>query len=141
MVFATVVFKGFEFPHLNYQIINQKKLKITLGKNNFNKKKILSLAFVDTHFRDTFHTSPIQPSSTFLWTWFMHYILFILLSMTQAHVTIWEKLRKCGLEGMGWFLSNLLHEPSPCVLPSGQGTLVAPQAHGGGLVSKISTPK
>ena len=51
------------------------------------------------------------------------------------------KLRKCGLEGMCRFLSDLLHKPSPCVLSSGQGTLVAPQAHGGGLVSKISTPK
>ena len=50
------------------------------------------------------------------------------------------KLRKCGLEGMGRFLLNLLHEPNPCMLPSGQGTLVAPQAHGGGLVSKIFTP-
>ena len=98
-------------------------------------------AHVDTQFRDTFRTSPIQPSSTFLWTRFMYYILFILLSMAQAHVTIWGKLRKCGLEGMGRFLSDLLHEPNPCVLPSGQGTLVAPQAHGGGLVSKISTPK
>ena len=52
-----------------------------------------------------------------------------------------RKLRKCGLEGMGRFSSNPLHELSPCVLPSGQGTLVASQAHGGGLVSKISTPK
>ena len=51
------------------------------------------------------------------------------------------KLRKCDLEGMSRFLSDLLHEPSPCVLPSGQGTLVAPQAHGRGLISKISTPK
>ena len=51
------------------------------------------------------------------------------------------KLRKCGLEGMGRFLSDILHEPSPYVLPSVQGTLVAPQAHGGGIVSKISTPK
>ena len=61
--------------------------------------------------------------------------------MAQAHVTIWGKLRKCGLEGMGRFLSDLLHEPSLCVLPSGLGTLVAPQAHRGGLVSKISIPK
>ena len=51
------------------------------------------------------------------------------------------KLRKCGLEGMGRFLLDLLHKPSPRVLPSGQGTLVAPQAHGRGLVSKISTTK
>ena len=51
------------------------------------------------------------------------------------------KLRKCGLKGMGQFLSDLLHEPSPCVLPSGQGTLVVPQAYGGSLVFKISTPK
>ena len=51
------------------------------------------------------------------------------------------KLRKCGLEGMGRLLSDLLHERNPCVLPSGQGTLVASQAHGGGLVPKISTSK
>ena len=51
------------------------------------------------------------------------------------------KLRNCGLEGMVWFLSDLLHESSPCVLPSGQVTLVVAQAHGGGLVFKISTPK
>ena len=29
-----------------------------------------------------------------------------------------EKLRKCGLEGMSWFLSDLLHEPNTCVLSS-----------------------
>ena len=51
------------------------------------------------------------------------------------------KLKKCGLEGMGWFLSDLLHKLSPCVLLSEQGTLVASQAHGRGLVSKISTSK
>ena len=51
------------------------------------------------------------------------------------------KLRKCGLEGMGWFFSDLLREPNLCVLPSGQGALVAPQTHGGGLVPKISTSK
>ena len=46
-------------------------------------------------------------------------LYFILLSMAQAHATYWGKLRKCGLEGMGRFLSDLLHEPSPCMLPSG----------------------
>lgn len=115
-----------------------KKVKLVrLGTMN----QMCVVVSVDTHFCDTFRTSPIQPSSTSLWTRFMYYILFILLSMTQAHVTIWGKLKKCGLEGMSRFLSDLLHEPSPCVLPSRQGTLVAPQAHGGGLVSKISTPK
>ena len=38
-------------------------------------------------------------------------------------------------------LSNPLHEPSLCVLPSGKGTLVALLAHGGSLVPEISTPK
>ena len=61
--------------------------------------------------------------------------------MAQAHVTYWGKLRKCSLEGMGRFLSDLLHESSLCVLLSGQGILVAPQAHGIGLVSKIFTAK
>ena len=44
-------------------------------------------ANVDTHFRDTFRTSPIQLSLTSLWTRFMYYILFILLSMAQARAT------------------------------------------------------
>ena len=46
--------------------------------------------------------------------------------MAQAHVTYWWKLRKYGLEGMSRFLSDLLHEPNPFVLPSGQGKVVAP---------------
>ena len=66
---------------------------------------------------------------------------FILLKHGPSPCDLLGKLRKCGLEGLGRFLSDLLHEPSPCVLPSGQGTLVAPQAHGGGLVSKIFTSK
>ena len=42
-------------------------------------------ANVDTQFRDTFSTSPIQPSPTSLWIQFMYYIIFIILSMAQAH--------------------------------------------------------
>ena len=42
---------------------------------------------------------------------------------------------------MGRFLSDLLHEFISCMLPSGQETLVAPQAQGGDLVPEISTPK
>ena len=44
-------------------------------------------ANVDTYFHDTFRTSPIQLSLTSLWTRFMYYILFILLSMAQARAT------------------------------------------------------
>ena len=51
------------------------------------------------------------------------------------------KLRKCGLEGMCRFLLDLLHEPNIYVLPSEQGKLVTSQAHGGGLILEISTPK
>ena len=51
-------------------------------------------------------------------------LYFILLSMAEAHVTYLEKLRKYGLEGMSWFLSNLLHEPNTCMLASEQRTLV-----------------
>ena len=61
--------------------------------------------------------------------------------MTQAHAIYWGKLKKYGLEGMGQFLSNLLHEPSLCMLPSGKGTLIAPLAHGGGLVPENFTSK
>ena len=56
----------------------------------------------------------------------MYYVLFYSISMAQAHATYWGKLRKCGLEDMGRFLSDLLHEPNPCVPPSEKGTLVAP---------------
>ena len=49
--------------------------------------------------------------------------------MAQAHATHWGKLSKCSLEGMGQFLSDLLHEPSSSVLPSGLRTWIAPQAH------------
>ena len=51
------------------------------------------------------------------------------------------KLREYGLEGMGWLDSNLLHDPSPQVLLSELGTQVAPRAHEGGFVPKISTSK
>ena len=51
------------------------------------KRPKVTLMFVDTHFRNTFRKSPIQPSSISLWTRFMYYILFILLSMAQAHAT------------------------------------------------------
>ena len=75
------------------------------------------LAIVDTYFHDTFFISPIHV---------LCFILFYSISMAQAHATYWGKLRKCGLEDMGRFLSDLLHEPNPCVPPSEKGTLVAP---------------
>ena len=91
----------------------------------------------------TFFTSPIQPSPTSLWTQFMYYIILYSFKHgpSEAHATYWRKLRKCGLEGMSRFLSDLLHEPKPCVLPSGQRTLAVPWAHREGLVLEISTPK
>ena len=61
--------------------------------------------------------------------------------MAQAHAINWGELRNCGLENMSRFLSNLLHEPSPCMLPSGHETLVVPQTHVGGLEPEISTLK
>ena len=99
------------------------------------------VVFVDTHFCNTFSKSPIQLSPTSLWAQFMYYVLFYSFKHDPRTCDLLEKFRKCGLEGMGRFLSDLLHEPNPCVLPSGQGTLVAPQAHGGGLIPKISTSK
>ena len=86
---------------------------------------------VDTHFRDTF----------FLQAQFMYYVLFYSFKYGPSPCDLWWKLRKCGLEGMSRFLSKLLHEPNSCVPPSGQGTLVAAQAHGGGHVPRISTSK
>ena len=71
----------------------------------------------------------------------MYYIIFYSFKQDPSPCNILEKLRECGLEGMGRFLLDLLHEPNLYVLPSGQGTLVVPQAHGEGFVSKISTLK
>ena len=51
------------------------------------------------------------------------------------------EIEKVWVGGYGSVLLDILHEPSPCVLPSEQGTLVAPLAHGGSLVLKISTLK
>ena len=99
------------------------------------------LLAIHTCFCDTFSTSPIQPSLTSLWTRFIYYILFIFLSMAQAHVTIWENWGSVVWRVWVSFFWTFCMSLYPCVLPSGQGTLVAPQAHGGGLVSKISTPK
>ena len=53
---------------------------------------------VDTHFRDTFFTSPIWPSSNFLWAQFMYYIIFYSFKHDPNPCNILEKLRKCGLE-------------------------------------------
>ena len=69
----------------------------------------------------------------------LYYFLFFKHGPSPCN--IWAKLRKYGLESMGQFLSDLLHEPSPCMLPIEQGTLVAPLAHGEGFVPKISTLK
>ena len=60
----------------------------------------------------------------------MYYVLFYSFKYDPSPCDLLGKLRKCGLEGMSWFFSDLLHKPSPCVLTSEQGTLVAPQAHG-----------
>ena len=99
------------------------------------------LYIVDTHFRDTFSTSPIQPSPTSLWVKFMYFILFYSFKHGPSPCDLLGEIEDVWFEGMGRFLLDLLHELGPCVLPSGQGTLVEPQAHGGGLISKISTPK
>ena len=61
--------------------------------------------------------------------------------MAQAHATYLRNLRECDLEGMSWFVLDLLHESNPCVLPSRQGMLIAPLAHGGDFVLEISTLK
>ena len=120
-------------------------LYFRLIKRKLYIEKLIILQVVqtclDTHFCDTFSTSLIQPSLTSLWAQFIYYILFYSFKHGPSPCDLWEKLRKCSLEEMGRFLSNSLHEPRPSVLPRGQGTLVAPQTHGGGLVPKISTSK
>ena len=97
------------------------------------------LESVDTHFRDTFYISSIQPRPTSLLAQFIYCVIFYSFKHGPSPCDILGKLRKCGLEGQ--LFSDLLHEPRLCMLPSGQEILVAHQAHGGGLVPKISTPK
>ena len=69
----------------------------------------LSLLIVDTRFRDTFSTS-----LTSLWAQFMYYTLFYSFKHGPSPCDLLGKVRKCGLEGMGWFLSDFLHEPNTC---------------------------
>ena len=76
-----------------------------------------------------------------MWAQFIYCIIFYSFKHGLSPWDILGKLRKCGLEGMSQFFSDPLHEPNPCVLPSGQGILVALLAHGGDLVPEISTPK
>ena len=71
----------------------------------------------------------------------MYYILFYSFKHDPSPCDLWGKLKRCGLEGMGRFLLNLLHELRLNVLASGQGTLVAPQAHRRDFVPEISTSK
>ena len=69
------------------------------------------------------------------------YIFFYSFKHGPSSCNIWKKLRKCGLKGISQFLLDFLRKPSSCVLPSVHGTLVAPLAHGEGLVPEISTSK
>ena len=96
---------------------------------------------VVTHFCDTLFTSLNHPSSTYLWAQFRYCIIFYSFKHDPSPCDILGKLRKCRLEGRGWFPSDLLLEPNLGVLSSEQGILIVPQPHGGGLVPKISTPK
>jgi len=96
---------------------------------------------VDIHFCNTFSTNPIQPSLTFLWAQFMYYIIFYFFKHDPNLCSILEEIEEVWFGGYGLVSFGPFAWASPCVLPSGQGTLVAPQAHGEGLVSKISTSK
>ena len=88
---------------------------------------------VNTHFPDTIFTSPTS-------LWLNLCIIYIFFKHNPSSCDILGKLKECRLEGMSQFLLNILHKPSPYVLPSGQGTLVAPQAHKESLVPKIPPP-
>ena len=96
---------------------------------------------VDIHFCNTFSTNLIQPSLTSLWAQFMYHIIFYSFKHDPSPCDILAKIEKVWFRGYGSVSFGPFAWASPCMLPSGQGTLVAPQAHGGGLVSKISTSK
>ena len=71
----------------------------------------------------------------------MYYILFYSFKYGPSLCDLLGKLRKYSMVGIGRFLSHLLHESNTSVLPSGQGTPIAPQAHDGALVPKIFIPE
>jgi len=79
-----------------------------------SQKNLLIKGGVDTHFCNTFFTSP-----TFLWIQFMYYIIFYSFKQDPSPCNILEKLRECDLKDMSQFLLDLLHEPNPCMLPNG----------------------
>ena len=71
----------------------------------------------------------------------MYCIIYYSFKHSPIPCDILRNLKKCGLEGMGRFLSDFLHEPNACALLSGQGTLVVSQAYGRGLILEISISK
>ena len=54
---------------------------------------------IDTHFRDTFFTSSIQPSPTVLWAQFMYYILFYSFKYSLSPCDILWKIEKVWFGG------------------------------------------
>ena len=138
-IFST---KNKVFGYANSQTRNiYKQLETSTTHTHATSAMCARGANVDIHFRDIFSMSPIQTSPTSLWAQFMYYIILYFFKHDPSPCDLWRKFRKFGLKDMGRFLSDLLHEPRPSVLPSGQGILVAPQAYGEGLVPKISTSK
>ena len=80
--------------------------------------------YVDTHFRNTFRTNPIQTSPTFLWSQFMYYIIFYSFKHDLIPCNLWGNWGSVVWRVWVGSFRTFLHEPNLCVLPSGQGTLV-----------------
>ena len=56
---------------------------------------------IDTHFRDTFSTSLIQPSSTSLWAQFMYYIIFYYFKHGPSPCYLLGEIEEMWFEGYG----------------------------------------
>ena len=54
---------------------------------------------VDTHFHDTFSTSPIQPSPTSLWAQFMYYIIFYFFKYGQSPCDLFGEIEEVWFGG------------------------------------------
>ena len=104
---------------------NAKEITKIVGKVKYSKEKFLEschtaisgfLPLTLCWYLFSWHIFFTSP--TFLWVQFMYYIIFYSFKHDPNSCNLWKILRMCGLEGMSRFLSNLLHEPSSCVLSS-----------------------
>ena len=82
------------------------RISLLIRKNTRCGSIVLSLKnntkpVVDTHFRDTFSMSPIQPISTSLWAQFVYYIIFYYFKHGPNPCGLFREIEGVWFEGYG----------------------------------------